>query len=135
MKSLLAALLGSTLIIAPIQVIDGDTVRADGQIYRLVGFDAPENGDRAQCSSERFLAARATARLRELLTSGKAELRQVLCSCRPGTEGTLSCNYGRSCATLTVDGRDVGDLLIAEGLAHRYVCGSTSCPRKPGWCR
>jgi endonuclease YncB( thermonuclease family) len=58
MKSLLAALLGSTLIIAPIQVIDGDTVRADGQIYRLVGFDAPENGDRAQCSSERFLAAR-----------------------------------------------------------------------------
>jgi endonuclease YncB( thermonuclease family) len=69
MKYLLAALLGSTLITAPIQIVDGDTVRAGGQIYRLVGFDTPEKGDRAQCPFEQLLAARATERLRELLRS------------------------------------------------------------------
>jgi endonuclease YncB( thermonuclease family) len=134
MKYLFAALLGSTLITTPIQVVDGDTVRAGGQVYRLVGFDTPESGDRAQCPSERILAARATVRLRELL-AGKVELKRVPCSCHPGTEGTPQCNYSRLCAKLSIDGRDVGELLIAEGLAHRYVCGSTSCPRKQGWCQ
>jgi len=135
MKYLLAALLGSTLITAPIVVVDGDTVRADGRTYRLVGFDTPESGDHAQCPSEQLLAARATERLKQLLEVGAHRLEQVACSCRPGTEGTARCNYGRYCATLTVDGRDVGEILIAEGLAHRYVCGATSCPRKPSWCR
>ncbi len=40
--------------IAPgaIEVIDGDTIRAHGRSVRLVGFDAPESGLRAQCESE-----------------------------------------------------------------------------------
>jgi len=67
MKSFLATLLGSTLIVGPIQIIDGDTVIANGHVYRLVGFDTAEFGDRAQCPSERALAARATARLKQLL--------------------------------------------------------------------
>ena len=33
-----------------VQVLDGDTVRVEGQPYRLVGFDAPETY-RAQCPS------------------------------------------------------------------------------------
>jgi endonuclease YncB( thermonuclease family) len=46
--------------IAPgaIEVIDGDTVRTHGRTVRLVGFDAPESGLRAQCETERTLAAR-----------------------------------------------------------------------------
>jgi len=40
-----------------------------------------------------------------------------------GTEGTLRCNYGRSCGVLRARGQDVGALLIAEGLARTYVCG------------
>jgi endonuclease YncB( thermonuclease family) len=135
MKTLLATLLGSTLITAPIYVVDGDTVVAGGQKYRLVGFDTPESGDRAQCPSEHVLAARATERLRELLRDATAhKLERVPCSCRPGTEGTPQCNFGRLCATLSVDDRNVGEILIAEGLAHRFVCGAVSCPRKPGWC-
>jgi endonuclease YncB( thermonuclease family) len=30
-----------------IEVIDGDTVRLNGAVYRLVGFDTPERGRRA----------------------------------------------------------------------------------------
>jgi hypothetical protein len=33
---------------------------------------------------------------------------------------TLACNYGRACGYLTVDGGDVGDLLVAENSAHTY---------------
>jgi hypothetical protein len=33
---------------------------------------------------------------------------------------TLACNYGRACGYLTVDGRDVGNVLVAEKLAHTY---------------
>jgi len=29
---------------------------------------------------------------------------------------------------------DVGDILISEGLARRFVCGATSCPRRRPWC-
>jgi endonuclease YncB( thermonuclease family) len=133
MRALLA-LLFATTITAGIVVVDGDTVRANGQIYRLVGFDAPESGDRARCPAERELAARVTARLQRILAAGKTELKRVACACRPGTEGTASCNYGRLCAVLAADGHDVGELLISEGLAHRYVCGDIGCPRRQPWC-
>ena len=36
-----------------IDVVDGDTVRSGGAVYRLVGFDTPERGDRARCDDER----------------------------------------------------------------------------------
>jgi endonuclease YncB( thermonuclease family) len=117
-----------------LRVIDGDAVASSGDHYRLVGFDTPEKDDLARCDSERVLAARATARLQDLIASGNAQLTRVACACRPGTEGTRRCNYGRLCGTLTVDGRDVGDVLISEGLAHRYVCDGGRCPRRPGWC-
>jgi len=35
-----------------IEVIDGDTVRLNGAVYRLVGFDTPERGDKARCDDE-----------------------------------------------------------------------------------
>jgi endonuclease YncB( thermonuclease family) len=78
-----------------IQVIDGDTVRANGHVYRLVGYDAPESGLKARCESERTLAARATSRLRQIVVAGKLRLERVPCACPPGTEGTYRCNYGR----------------------------------------
>lgn len=115
-----------------LHVVDGDTIEARGRIVRLVGFDTPERDGR--CPAERNLAARATMRLRQLIAGGGLDLRIVRCSCRPGTEGTRRCNYGRSCGALIVRGRDVGSVLISEGLARRYVCGATSCPRRASWC-
>jgi len=119
---------------SPIDIVDGDTVRYEGSTYRLVGFDTPERGDRARCDDERQRAERATQRLRSLISTGDPRLTRVACACRAGEEGTSRCNYGRLCGTLTVGGRDVGQILIGEGLAHAYVCGGTSCPKRRTWC-
>jgi endonuclease YncB( thermonuclease family) len=120
---------------ADIYVVDGDTIEALGKRIRLVGFDAPELGGHTRCSLERTLAARATSRLRQMIKmSDDIDLQIVDCSCRPGTEGTMACNYKRACGYLTVDGQDVGDVLIAESLAHPLLCGKYSCPRRKPWC-
>jgi endonuclease YncB( thermonuclease family) len=124
----------ATIQSAQIQVIDGDTIRANGRVYRLVGYDAPESGPEAKCESELTLATRATSRLRQIVAAGRLRFERVPCACPPGTEGTQSCNYGRLCAVLTSSGGDVGALLIAEGLARQYVCSGTRCPQRQGWC-
>jgi endonuclease YncB( thermonuclease family) len=117
-----------------IEPIDGDTVRSNGKVYRLVGFDTPERGDLAKCDDERRRADAATARLRDLLATGHPKLEPVSCACRAGTEGTSACNYGRLCASLSIGGRDVGAILVGEGLAHPYICSATSCPKRRPWC-
>ena len=122
------------LVASHIDVIDGDTVRSGGHVYRLVGYNTPESGDNAGCRRERVKAADATWRLRQLIASGVAKLEHVRCACPDGTEGTDACNHGRRCGRLTIDGKDVGHILIAEGHAERYVCWPTSCPRRKDWC-
>lgn len=117
-----------------IDVIDGDTIRADGHSYRLAGIDTPESGPRAKCAAEREKAARASKRLREIVAGGGLSINRVSCYCAPGTEGTDACNYGRLCGLLTSNGRDVGKILIGEGLAKSYDCSSGHCPPKQNWC-
>ena len=100
-------------------VVDGDTVTLRGQSIRLVGFDTPETY-RAQCASERSLGDAATDRLRDLLArASSAELIYL-----PRRD-----QYGRDLARLVVDGRDVADTMVSEGLARRYTGGQ----RRP-WC-
>lgn len=128
-----SALLADPITADRIRVIDGDTIRIDGAKpdVRLVGFNTPETR-RAQSDHERELGGKATRRLRDLLRGAKTiDLAIVRCACRPGTEGTDRCNFGRRCGRLSVDGRDVGGVLISEGLAVKYECGPTSCPRSP----
>lgn len=119
---------------AELTIIDGDTVRSAGVAFRLLGFDAPERGDRALCDKERELAERSASRLQNLIAGGMPKLTRVACPCNTGTEGSASCNEGRSCGSLRVDGRDVGEILIREGLAQPFVCGPTSCPPRRPWC-
>jgi endonuclease YncB( thermonuclease family) len=119
-----------------VRVIDGDTIRVFQKQpnVRLVGFNAPETR-KAQCNAERGLGARATRRVRDLVRGGNLDFEFVACSCPAGTEGTPACNYGRRCGTLKADGKDVGAILIAEGLAVAFQCGATSCPKTPRpWC-
>lgn len=117
-------------------ITDGDTIRLKGAAKgtRLAGFNAPESIE-PRCDAEGDLGRQAKARLKELVATAKLQLKMVPCSCPPGTEGTYACNYGRSCGFLFADGRDVGEVLMSEGLAVPFVCGSTSCPPTPRpWC-
>ena len=89
-----------------LEVVDGDTVRFQGERVRLLGYDTPETY-RPSCEAERAVGEQATARLTELLSGGYACL----------DVSAETDHYGRPLGTLTVDGRDVGDTLVAEGLA------------------
>jgi endonuclease YncB( thermonuclease family) len=79
------------------------------------------------------LAQRATARFTELLKSGPLDLTEVRCSCPESKILNGTCNRGRKCGVLTVNGENIGKTLIAEGLALEFFCGATSCPRMPDW--
>jgi endonuclease YncB( thermonuclease family) len=121
-----------------IRVIDGDTIQVWNRSpnVRLVGFDAPETSH-SDCDGERQLSLKATERLREIIRAGQLTFGYVRCSCPESKIGTHWCNYGRNCGTLKANGRDVGHILIKEGLAVPFKCGATSCPKKSHpsvWC-
>lgn len=119
-----------------VRVLDGDTVRLHHKKpdVRLVGFNAPETR-RAKCDAERELGDKATRRVRDLVRDQPLEFERVACSCPAGKEGTQFCNWGRSCGSLKAGGKDIGEILIAEGLAVPFKCGTTSCPKTPNpWC-
>lgn len=120
--TLLALLLAAPAAAAPpgLRVIDGDTVEHDGTVHRLLGYDAPETHDPG-CAAEAALGRRATARLRELL----AGARRIVLAPSHRVD-----RWGRQLSRLTVDGRDVREILIAEGLARPY---DGRGPRA-GWC-
>jgi micrococcal nuclease len=100
-------------------VVDGDTIRSPAGIrYRLLGFDAPEIFH-AQCDSEYSLGMRAKARLEDLIAGGNARLVE---------SGKLD-RYARALAVLTINGRDVAETLVQEGLARRYFGR-----RRQSWC-
>ncbi|MBY3476138.1 thermonuclease family protein [Rhizobium laguerreae] len=140
-QSLLGTVVKSSHVMGPVDqaftVTDGDTVHVAGERAgtRLVGFNTPEKFS-PQCEYERKLGERASSRLRELVKSPNLQLTKVPCACPAGSEGTDACNHGRSCGVLKVDGRDVGQILIGEGLAVRFICEGNRCPRTPRpWCR
>ena len=104
-----------------IQVIDGDTIRANGPTVRLVGFDTPEAGMNAGCEVERTLAAKATAKLRRLIAGGALDLTLVRCACPAATQATQACNRGRACGVLKAAGKDVAGLMITARVAKPYL--------------
>jgi micrococcal nuclease len=103
-----------------IYVVDADSIHFDGDKIRLLGFDAPEMGH-AKCPAERRLAIIATARLQQLIDQDRNVLAPT---------GRRD-KYGRVLAVLQVDGRDVAQILIAEGHAVAY----NGRGAKRDWCR
>ena len=97
-------------------VVDGDTVWWHGEKLRLAGIDTPE-AHSSKCLRQSPLAGAATDRLVELLRQGEASI------VREGTD-----RYRRTLARISVDGRDVGEVLVAEGHARVYV------PGEQPWC-
>lgn len=102
-----------------VRVIDGDTIEYGGQSIRLVGFDTPETFF-ADCPAEKALGDAATARLRQLIGSA-GNLQLFLRNERD--------RYGRGLGRLLVDGHDVGEVLVSEGLARLYNGG-----QRGEWC-
>ena len=110
-----------------IKVIDGDTFRADinelpdiigkNIRIRILGINAPEiNG---KCAFEKELAIKARDFVQILLDN--ADL-VVLKNLNRG-------NFFRLLAEVIVDGKNLGELLVANDLAVRY-----QGKRKSSWC-
>ena len=106
-------------------VIDGDTFNAKVEVWpyvqvttavRLAGVDAPEL--KGKCAAERIAAQAARKRLAELLAGNI-----VLAEVKPDKYA------GRVDAVVTVDGKAIGQILVAEGHARAYASGA-----RAGWC-
>lgn len=115
------------IICASLAVVDGDTIKCDGQNMRLLGegvvnvrgIDTPEIGRGAKCDKERKLAHLAKFRL-EALVVGK-ELR---------IESKGRDRYGRPLVNVYLpNGREVGRQLLMEGFAREWRKG-----QKIDWC-
>jgi len=101
-------------------VVDGDTFWLNGVKIRLVDVDAPEIG-KPRCAEELRLGDLATNRLIEFLNAGPFELSR--------SGGPLRDRFGRELFLVTRDGKSIGDLLVEQGLAHRWR------GTKEPWCR
>ncbi len=110
-----------------VSVYDGDTLRVDIDGYpdvvgknmpvRIRGIDTPEI--RGKCPEEKALAKKSRDFLRLKLAEAKEiELLDV-------DRG----KYFRLLASVYVDGKSVGKLLISEGMARAYDGG-----KRLGWC-
>lgn len=108
---------------AGFHVIDGDTLRtAEGERIRLIGIDAPELPPRAKCAGEAELALAAKDRLTELI-DGAAHIATTPRTGEPDRD-----RFDRLLRDVSIDGADVGDTLVSEGLAKVWQ------GRKSVWC-
>ena len=109
------------------RVVDGDTFRAHVQLgmdvvlfsqpLRIAGIDAPEI--RGRCPSEVEKAALARNRLQDLLGDGGFMIAHAGRS-----------KFGERLVHVFSRHGNVGDMLVAEHLAHPYAGGE-----KNGWCQ
>jgi micrococcal nuclease len=104
-----AALLSTAAHAANLHISDGDTFVLDGERIRIENIDAPELFS-PSCESERRLAIKAKRELERLLGAGPIVLK------RAGRKD----KYSRTLAKVTVNGKDVGEAMIAAELARLW---------------
>jgi micrococcal nuclease len=100
-------------------VTDGDTFRlTSGERIRIAGIDAPEtHADQAKCHAELALGDTAAARARALLDGRTVGIERV------------GRSYNRTVARVTLDGRDVATMFVADGIARWWPHHTP----KPDW--
>ena len=109
-----ALLLGTSVLAGPngtIHVVDGDTFKIDGTTVRLHAIDAPETDQ--MCGDANSPAWACGDWVREK-TRDLFEGRIARCT------QTDTDRYGRAVAKCSVDGHDVGERLVSDGLAFAY---------------
>jgi micrococcal nuclease len=99
-------------------VVDGDTFYINGDKVRIAGIDAPETHP-PRCDDEAKLGEEATGKLHELLNSGEVTMSSI------DRDRDV---YGRLLRNVAVNGQDVGEAMIAAGVAREYGSGRRS------WC-
>lgn len=107
----------AVLCLAPV-VHDGDSLRCGAERVRIANIDAPELPGSPKCGARRgytawcdyALGSRSRDALRGLVAHGRVTI------VRTGTD-----SYGRTLARVYVNGQDVGEWLIARGLARRWT--------------
>jgi endonuclease YncB( thermonuclease family) len=105
-------------------VVDGDTVRIDGVRMRLLDIDAPEIFH-PRCARESNAGAAAKARLAQLLAAGPMQL----------ADSGEHDRYGRPLVRISVNGQDLGQILLQEGLAVVWRPGPAAWEaRRQHWC-
>lgn len=116
----LSFLLAASLAQAGNYAVDGDTVEIDGERIRIANIDTPEIGG-AKCSTERQLGLQAKQRTAELMKGRPIRILR-------GDRGRDVDQYGRTLARIEIGGKDLGEVLIGEGLARKWTG-----KRRP-WC-
>ena len=99
-------------------VVDGDTFWLNGEKVRIADINAPETQG-AQCAEEARLGDAAKRRLAVLLGAGRFQL-----EAGPRDRD----RYGRLLRVVRRDGRSLGAVLVAEGLAEPWR------GRRSDWC-
>jgi endonuclease YncB( thermonuclease family) len=106
---------------------DGDSGRINGVEFRLHGVDAPETGGvgafgGAECEAERELGYEAKAAVVEYTRGKPIDI----------TRSYGADRYGREVVDLSVDGEDLGSIMISRGAMKRWDYDSGE--PKPDWC-
>ncbi|GAA0599929.1 thermonuclease family protein [Paenochrobactrum glaciei] len=103
-------------------VFDGDTISYGEERIRIANIDAPEISG-AKCDAEKRLGLVAKNRLYILLKAGRLKIVRG-----DPIDGRKVDRYKRTLATILVNKKDVGEILIDEQLARPW-----SGKREP-WC-
>lgn len=112
----------SLIVCASILAVDGDTVKCDGQNLRdmgdgapfVSGYDTPKIGRNAECERENSMGKNAKRRMAELLKTPGLVIED---------SGQID-RYDRPLVVLRLpDGRTVGNVRVAEGLAVEWRPG------------
>lgn len=98
----------------PVVVIDGDTLNMTGERIRLVGIDAPERQQTCQRGDQAWACGKDAKALLANMIAGKAV------ECEPLDRDA----YGRTVARCYADGRELGSIMVREGLAIALPNGS-----------
>jgi len=116
-----AAVLASLALAAPaladVILVDGDTLKVDGVMYRLWGIDAPEQ---AQVCADGLPAGTLASDVLRNLVAGKR------IACEPRSTD----RYGRVIGVCRADGLDLGAMMVRAGWAWAFVRYSSDYTRQ-----